>query len=146
MEVYLLRHAETYNNKYGLSTIDVGLTPDGIKQANRLSGEFDLVIISPLRRTMETFKHSEIKTKTLVTWDCCREVICDPSDCLHGEIFEIEQEESVVQRLTEFLNKLEFLKGTYPINKKILVITHGFIILRLTGRMLDNAEYIKFIN
>ena len=58
-ELYFTRHAESQGN-VGSNTIDSPLTPAGIEQAKLLSGHFDLVVVSPLRRAQETLHYSRI--------------------------------------------------------------------------------------
>jgi hypothetical protein len=49
------------------------LSTDGIKQANCLAGEYDLIILSPLRRAMETYTRSNISGRRVVICDDARE-------------------------------------------------------------------------
>jgi hypothetical protein len=52
---------------------DPVLSTDGIKQANCLAGEYDLIILSPLRRAIETYVRSNISGKRVVICDEARE-------------------------------------------------------------------------
>ena len=57
--------------------IEVGgypfLSPIGVEQANRLTSEFDLIILSPLRRAIETYTRSNVSGKRVVICDEARE-------------------------------------------------------------------------
>lgn len=53
------RHAQSYEN-IGVSRIDSPLTDYGVEQAKLLTGNYDCVIVSPLRRAIETLHYSNI--------------------------------------------------------------------------------------
>jgi broad specificity phosphatase PhoE len=83
--IYLIRHAESMCNvlhsQYFQNDKDIinpELSPEGINQATELGKKlskikFDLVIVSPLRRTKETCKYAQLDYDNLITCKLCRE-------------------------------------------------------------------------
>ena len=134
--ISFMRHAMRGNESR-----DVGLVSEGIAQASKLEGEYDTVIISPLRRCRETLDHSKIKYKTLVITPLCREL-------RNGNIIDYMENEEIVtetmpsfsERLLQFKELLKFYK-----DKKILVISHCVFIAYFTGmnRILNNCEIVS---
>lgn len=64
------------------------------------------MILSPLRRTLETYVHSDLRAKRLVTSDLVREYANEPSSFLEGEDVVLESEEAFnhrVQKAIEFI-------------------------------------------
>lgn len=51
--VYFLRHVQSQAN-IGNNSVDSPLSDLGIQQSKQLTGYYDLIICSPLRRTKET--------------------------------------------------------------------------------------------
>lgn len=49
------------------------LSTNGIEQASYLAGEYDLIILSPLRRAIETYTRSNISGKRVIICDEARE-------------------------------------------------------------------------
>ncbi len=59
--VTLLRHAESeFNTGQNTDELDVGITERGKKQAAGITGHYDLVVCSTLRRTKQTLDHSQV--------------------------------------------------------------------------------------
>src|SRR5579871_2093403 len=78
--IKLLRHAETEFNKTGLDELDPKITEDGIAQAKKLTGHYDIVFMSPMRRCRETLEHSGITYEKLFVHHIFREYrkdLCD---------------------------------------------------------------------
>ena len=65
--VTLIRHAESHFNAGNYKTDEeirnCRITNLGIQQAKQLNQSFDIVVLSPLKRAMETYLNSNIKTK-----------------------------------------------------------------------------------
>jgi broad specificity phosphatase PhoE len=153
----LIRHAESiYNYKLAKGQVlqgleDCGLTKNGIKQAKSLTGSYDIVFLSPMKRCVETWQHSKIKTNCVITCPLLREYKQDICDFFIGEP-QIKETES------ELLNRIENIKqylSRYK-NNKCCVITHGDLIFYMTakkikiedidewfGQHLSNAESIE---
>ena len=70
--VDILRHGESEGN-VGINKPDPALTERGRSQAGQVTGEWDLVVLSPLRRAQETLTYSGIKYRWMVTCELCRE-------------------------------------------------------------------------
>jgi broad specificity phosphatase PhoE len=137
--ITFLRHGESENNKYHLHIVDPSLTAKGKKQASLLSGHFDYIMISPLKRTIETFNNSSITGDNIEYSSLCRENIYSHSDLMQGENL-METREMFEERLK--LLKLYIKTKKY---KNILIITHHGVIYNMTGYDLHNAEYTSNI-
>ena len=161
--VEFLRHCESFYNvicrddiicQDSVDFLDCGLSPDGIKQAGNLKGVYDLVIVSPLRRCINTLEYSQIRYNKLVIEPLVREYRTNYCDFLENEDIILETEDEIFNRLTEFKTKLKKLITKY---KKILVVTHADFIWYLTsknplsedmerfGVWLENGEIYNFI-
>lgn len=134
--ITFLRHGESENNKYHLSVNNPSLTATGKHQASLLSGHFDYIMISPLKRTIETFKHSSITGNTIEYSTLCREHVYSNSDLMVDENYK-ETAEMFNERIE--LLKMYIKMKTY---KSILIITHSGVIKKMTGHDLVNADYV----
>lgn len=125
--IHFLRHAQSRTNAYNIDERNPGLTKLGKKQAGFISGDYDLVIISPFRRCVETLENSLVKFKSIVVTDECREY----KRSLRDSNF-LEEEEPNIEKFGDFLLRVEKFKSLlseYSKNhKKILVISHGIFL------------------
>lgn len=122
-EIWFLRHGQSTANSGENDCVDSPLSAVGKEQANRVVGEFDLVIVSPLCRAQETLKHSCIKFEEIHIEPLCRERIFAERDLLPGESLVIESDECYSNRIRLFKEKvLEFAQT----RKKILVVGHSY--------------------
>ncbi len=134
VHVTLLRHAESMFNT-GVSNVeDVNLTFKGAKQAQKLTGQYDLVICSPLRRAVDTLFYSKIKYRELILDHDVREVKKDICDFLLFEPKKIETEKQVLKRVERFKKYLDSLEGEY---QRILIVSHGDFIWYLTSKLVN---------
>ena len=145
--VYLIRHGESSFNANLTDDIDCNLTDLGKKQSlilgERLSeNHFDLVIVSPLARALQTLEISKLIYDRMEINHLCREYKIDKCDFLFGEKIEFEKEDDVKNRCLEFRLYLESINC-----KRIAVICHSDFIYYFTsgynndGIWLDNADY-----
>jgi broad specificity phosphatase PhoE len=163
--IYYLRHAEsTYNKQYRETNIvphniiDADVTLAGMDQINKLKDseillgiKFDYVIVSPLKRTMNTFLHlgSNIKYNKLIVTDLCREHKINECDFMNGEDIIFETQLELKKRICEFKTLIHSLDGS-----DILVVSHADFIFYSTcevindeefGNWLDNCEILHYI-
>jgi len=121
-KVHFLRHGQSFFN-IGIDGPDPELTDDGKRQASTVSGEYDLVIVSGLRRTMQTLEHSQIKYRERIMCELCREYRAGSScDYKHDEVGVTETPEELYKRVSDFRNYLKHLVNGYS---RILVISHA---------------------
>lgn len=138
MSVTFIRHAQSTWNAYGDRSRNVGLSEHGIKQANNLDGEYDLVILSNLRRTKETLENSNIKYKTLYITPLCREILSGTEgDYLEDEEIYFESDYQIQNRI---YNLYSYLLDCKKQHKNICVITHYCFFNRIFNRILNNCE------
>lgn len=86
-KVFFTRHAQSMANVSDYKYTDSPLSSKGIKQAQKLQGHFDLVVISPLRRCMETLLCSGITYDNVVINKNLREHIDCSGNVLPNEEF-----------------------------------------------------------
>jgi broad specificity phosphatase PhoE len=125
MEIYYLRHAESMAN-IGIEIIDSPLSQKGREQAARLAGHYEHVVISPLRRCMETLHYSKITYDVLDINPNLREWITD-STCSHLMLERPDEElyEDFRKRIDRWEADLEKYRERGW--KKLLIIGHcGF--------------------
>jgi hypothetical protein len=139
--IILLRHCESTANKYGDNSYDVPLTKEGIKQAKGLSGYYDLVIVSPLKRALETLYNSKIKYGELLISPLCRENMSYRCSLMKGEKY-FETKSDLDKRIFLFKQLLINLSHIYD---KILVISHTEFMGKMTGKYLDNGKKMVYI-
>lgn len=124
--ITFIRHCECYvlnfDGSINYMRVNPSLTNEGIKRAEKLSGIFDHVIISPMARCIETFVYSDIKTNTKEINDLFRELILCPGDFRQSDAPEIMTEDKIAfqKRVLKAMNYLKSLEYN-----NICVITHS---------------------
>ena len=122
MEVSFLRHGQSIFNRDRTSEKDCSLTEFGRKQAEQVTGTYDIIICSTLKRTRETLQHSQLTAKKLYFTDLCRELKKDICDFLEGEDeTNLESVEELQKRITEFKH---YVKERVDPGQKVLVVCH----------------------
>jgi broad specificity phosphatase PhoE len=142
MGIWLIRHAQSTHNAYGVIEYDVGITDHGKNQANAIVGHANLVIISNLKRTKETLENSKITYDNLIISTMCREHM---NGCITNFI-EGETKTETWQELSERINKFkEFLIEQNKIHKDIYVITHwGPLVCLVNNGNIGNCQVISY--
>lgn len=77
--IHYCRHGQSYAN-IGYDILNTPLSEEGRRQASLLTGEYDVVLVSPLRRCQETLALSGIKYKKKYTVDLLREICHSRAD------------------------------------------------------------------
>jgi len=132
MPVTFLRHATKLEGKNGaLSTV-------GRQQAAALSGHYQYVICSPLRRAQETLTYSHLTWDQFTTDADIRERIFNEGDLLDEETFTVpESDQDFWARVQRFKTTLQRL----TVNYQVLVIGHAYIFSAWEkGHALQHAE------
>lgn len=144
-----MRHAESLANIGKCCGYNSELSELGIKQATNLYGEYDLVIMSPLKRCIQTLAYSKIKYNNVEINHLVREVMRRKESFLENEKIIYETDEDVSIRIKKFKKLLQNYSG------KILVVTHSHFIWHLTSKMIDdkmmgidpsNATIIEYVD
>jgi broad specificity phosphatase PhoE len=141
MKVNFLRHAESIFNANLTSEKDCDLTERGREQASKVSGEYDVVFCSIMKRTCKTLDHSNIKYGRIIFTDLCREkktTICDYLP--HEDETKIDTDEELEKQIQKFLY---FLKSQVSPYQNVLVVSHGDFIHAVGKRQCsypENAE------
>lgn len=154
--LWLIRHAESMANvahKYPdmkpSDFVNTRLSEDGRKQAEIVQGPIDLLIVSPLRRTLETYARSQLRVKRLFTSELVREYR------VYGPAGELELETPHVETVAEFRRRIdqavEMIRAQPETN--IGILSHGVFLAdfaRRLGRPLShnmgNAQVVPLLN
>jgi phosphohistidine phosphatase SixA len=149
-QVDIMRHAESEAN-VGINKADPALTERGRTQASSVTGEWDLVVLSSLRRTHETLTNSGIKTRWMITSELCREHLAGGiSDHLEGETPSNERLSGLYERIDKFKDWLRtqyaYLQQQGITQPRILVISHAIFICHATStwRGIYNCEMLRW--
>ena len=169
--LYIIRHAETdYNNKgIYIGKKDISINKNGIKQANYLGKllkkeDVDLIVASSLTRATETANiiNKYIKKDIIIDNHFAEVNIGDCEGLTNNEVFKIikneyhqdlyrfykdgyrrgEKPQDVEKRVYDGLNNI---KNNYP-DKKIALITHGFIIRVINKHFNPQISFEDFFN
>lgn len=140
--VTCIRHGQPQECSEG----DPCLSEIGISQASVLTGQFDLIVLSPLRRAIETYTRSNVSGSRIIVSDLAREQRDDKKyNQLRGEGAVSETVDDMYRRMSEFR---EFLKGQ-PENN-ICVFSSAFAICYLqqvcgySSKPVGYTEVIQF--
>lgn len=136
MNIDTLRHGESVFNKYGTSGKDCSLTEKGIEQAFQISGHYDIIICSILRRCKETLENSKLSANEYIYSDLCREYKIDICDFLVDEPIikeTLEEFEARVNKFKEFIKQFN--------SKKVLVVSHGDFIFYLNSKIVCGERF-----
>lgn len=119
LKLTLIRHAHPDKSH----TSDPPLSPIGRDQATTLSGHYPLVVISPLRRTLDTYIHSNIHGDRVVISDLLREQR-DSSTYNYFRCEDIHPETKA--DVMERIKKLKFWLEEQP-EREVCFITSAFL-------------------
>ena len=123
--ITIIRHAESKFNAGLCKTDDelrnCSLTPNGKQQAGNLNQHFDILVVSKLRRAIETYKNSNIEAEQVIFSHLVREHKENHSlNFLEGEEIIPESPDDVRKRAREAIAFLKTLNGD-----NIGIISHG---------------------
>lgn len=122
--VFFTRHAQSIANVSNYIGIDAPLTLTGRQQAHLLNGHYDLIVISPLRRCVETLLYSGITYGKIIVNNNIREIINATGNILPNEEYTgCESDHEFFARVEQFTKDLEEYCKTY---KKILIVSHAY--------------------
>jgi broad specificity phosphatase PhoE len=154
--LWLIRHAESMANvghKYpdmkGADFANTRLSADGRAQAEKVHGPIDLLIVSPLRRTLETYACSQLKVKRLFTSELVREYRAyGPSGDFELEAPHSESGDEFRRRIEQ---AVEMVRAQPETN--IAILSHGVFLAEFARRLgkplatsMANAQVIAIRN
>jgi len=141
--ITFIRHAQSTFNAFGDKNKNVPITNFGAESSSKISGTYDLVICSTLKRARQTLDSSKLVYSNIIFSETCREIRDGNQINLYNgedENMNNEREEQIVVRIEEFKSLLKSLSQKY---KKIAVISHFNFLHRLTGHYFGNCEEFK---
>lgn len=154
MELYFTRHAESLEN-IGEEIVDSPLSARGRRQAAMLSGFYDTVVVSPMRRCLETLHYSKITYSNLEICPSFRERRRYPGSEMLLELPVEETMDQFRERIERFDKWFRELLQTYNYKEeddvlRVLLIGHG-LFFHLWNKsdgpdMPNNAEIFRLDN
>lgn len=128
IKITVIRHAQSKHNAGLCKTEDelrnCALSDYGKQQATNLHQKFDILLVSKLRRAIETYKNSNITTEKVIFTDLVREQKENHTlNFLEGEEIIPETPDQVRQRARE---AIAFIKELGSSN--VGIVSHGFFI------------------
>lgn len=144
--IYLIRHTQSTFNA-GQSDVrdrNVPLSEDGKLQARNITFSFNILILSPMKRAVETYTYSGIKVARVIMSELFREHVCAYNNLFEYEDFIYETEDDLIDRVRE---AAEFLKKLDKPDINIGIITHHDFIQKFTevtqgvGQSLGNGQF-----
>jgi broad specificity phosphatase PhoE len=151
MRITLIRHAQALHNIHIRDPELIAnsrLSEKGREQSVNLELSVDILVVSPLRRAIETYSNSKIKCKEIIVSYLFREQpesMDQVVNFLENEERFVETEDQVRVRAQEAKKFLLSLKGD-----SVAIITHGIFIYRLLEgfgkpyQPVHNVESISF--
>ena len=144
MAVTLIRHAESTHNRFNDPTRNCPITDYGKIQASKLTGTYDLVICSTLKRARQTLDESGIQYGKVIFTDLCREVLDgNPVNLYNNEPNTTETAEQIRDRVEKVKTLLREMSAQYP---KIAVVSHGVFLYYVCGHRFYNTEQFKYVD
>lgn len=140
MKIHFLRHGESTSNSGENDCVDAGLTALGRQQVQHHQGNYELIVVSPLRRATETLEATRVKSLYRITEPRCRERISAPRDCLVGEKFVAETDAVFDARLRDFKIRLGAWTDVFTSSFGILIVGHSHFFSFLDRRLLGIAN------
>ena len=145
--LWFMRHAQSEQNAGTSASKNSKLSEYGKTQAAQVRGPCDLLIISPLRRALETYAFSDLKVGRLIVADCIREIVDGPACELDLEKWDHnETEEEVMVRIRETLKLLRS-----QTEKNITILSHACFLRKLISELklemngfVGNAQVVYF--
>ena len=130
MKVTFIRHAQSEYNIGQQFSNNVPITKDGAIACVSLDQTFDILILSPLKRAIQTYANSNIKTKRIIMSDLFQEKKDKPSNMMDNDT----DYETTADFETRILKAIDFIKQLDCSN--IGVIGHHDFIQKLTSKLI----------
>lgn len=136
-----IRHAQSLQNRDGVSGRDPELTAEGREMASKLEGHYAYALVSCMKRARETFEYAPNLTANVVEYhSLCREKMSERFTDAHlmkGEDAIGEDEDEFNYRMSLLKRFLEHRAEKYG---TILIICHQGVIQALTSEKLHNCQ------
>ena len=162
--VFVIRHGESENNLLGIDSTKLenknqfGLSENGRKEIEteaKKYRDFDLIITSPFRRTKETamifvrnsqceiIENELLKEVCVGDLELCTYAVTDAFlEKYHDESVPYPNGESLLDAKNRAMEFVHHMHQTYD-NKKILIVTHGHIVLFLQEQLDPTFNRMK---
>lgn len=141
--LWMIRHAESTHNAKAPNEPDenffnCGLTEKGKTQASKIQGPIDLLICSPLRRTLATYLHSNLKVKKFETMEELREWTTYGPSCMYElenpNVRETQAEFSA--RVAKAIKLIQLKSET-----RIAIVSHGVTLGEMCRQLNLKTDY-----
>lgn len=143
IDLWLIRHAQSLWNtgtvKDEKSIPNCGLSDQGKQQATSITGPVDLLILSPLRRALDTYVRSKLQEKRLVVSDLFREHATGASNCLELEDLSFVETQGALQKRVE--DAIAFVKQQPE--TRVAILSHHDFLAAFTRRIRNDPLYLS---
>lgn len=149
--ITIIRHAQSeINANHDLPaelSANSRLSPKGMEQAADLDFKFDLLILTPLKRTLQTYTFSKIKTADVMINPLFRELMDGPANLLEMEEYKSESLLELDKRVDIAIAWLREISHSY---KSIGIISHFHFLkffrqkLGIPGELNANCAHLTF--
>ena len=154
VEITLIRHAQSefnvieeskHNDTEKLrapkNLLNCGLTQTGMTQCNALNFRFDLLIVSPMKRCLQTLEYSNIEYSQMVALEIFREYKTDICDFMTDEEIVNEREFEIINRTKASKEVLKYIMNHNKELRSIGIITHYEFIWYFTSEIIQNERF-----
>jgi broad specificity phosphatase PhoE len=143
IDLYLIRHGQSLYNEGKTSDpnllVDCALSEEGRKQAQKITGPVNLLILSPLRRAIETYTYSKLQCRRIIMSDLFREHGTGPWNCLPRE--DLKWQETGTELETRVQRAIEFLRQQTETH--ITILSHHDFLVALTQALTQTPRYLR---
>lgn len=140
-QVWFIRHAESQGNTGEDGGPDPALSKRGREQASHLKGPVDLLIVSPMKRALDTYILSKLSSTSIIVSELFRERLGGgQGEWRLGEdhVKKLERDDKKFVKRVDAA--IEFLRAQPE--QRIAVISHHTFLAALTGRLYGTPAYL----
>lgn len=135
--MWFIRHAESLGNTGQFGGPDPRLSERGKQQAGQIKGPVELLIVSPMKRCLETYLHSHLSSQKLLMSDLFRERMhSGKGEYRDGEEDKAESDARFEKRLE---TALEFLRAQPE--TRIGILSHSMFLAAFTKKLYGQPIY-----
>jgi len=143
--ITIIRHGESIYNagefKKESEVANCRLSDKGKIQSQSLDQSFDILIVSPLKRALETYVNSQIKTKELIISPLFAEHRNGkPLNYLENEEYVVETPDDLAKRAK---SALQFVRSLPKLQQNIGIISHGDFLHNFLKECQQKQAYLK---
>lgn len=139
-QLWLIRHAESLGNTGQWGGPDPRLSAKGKVQAAQIKGPVELLIVSPMKRTLETYLESRLTSNKIIVSELFRERMGGgKGEYRDGELVHKIESDSQFQKRVD--TAIEFLLAQPE--SRIAIVSHWGFLLGLTKTLFGTPIHFS---